>query len=963
MRNFFRVIVGSFFAFGFAHIALAAEGEEAFLSNVRQLTRSEMSEAWQGIDAKAGEAYFSPDGSQVLFMSVRDSWPYYQIYLTDQSGENVKMVSTGKGRTTCPWFHPSNDGTFIYASSHEGPDLTLEAEAAREYAQTPRDPSQRRGYSWDFDQNMDIYLAKLDGTIVKKLIGGPGYDAECSYSPDGSKILFTSDRTGDLELYTADADGSNVKRITNQEGYDGGGFFSPDGTKIVWRGDPNKNDYLQIFMCDVDGSNLRQITDNGSVNWAPYFHPSGEFMVFATSLQGHHNYEIYMIRPDGTGLTRLTYTERADVLPTFSPDGKKLLVTSQRGGSSSEVFIADFNTEAALEAIEQSAVREARTLAYGPSGFEPSLTAEITADEIEGHIAYLASDELRGRRTGEVGIELAADYVAERFSAAGLRPAGFGGSYFQFFKVSRGYRMQEGSAFEVTNSRGETRSFGAGTEFKALSWSRSATEEAELVFAGYGITAEQFGWDDYAGVDVEGKIVVVIRGLPEFTESWGRRAQNLASLRFKTANAQAHKAAGVVFVSSPYDLEKPEADNFIPNYDFGGDSGLVAAQFLLPSAYELFKFLGWDLQGLIEEIGTSETTCSVTIRGSKASVTAILEKVEVDAANVIGWIEGSDPVLKNEYVLVGGHYDHLGLGGEGSRWAEGYGEFHNGADDNASGTAGVIELAEKFALAEVKPRRSLIFMAFSGEELGLLGSKFYCENPIFPLERTRLMFNFDMIGRLSENSLSVLGGGSGEFQGVGLDVYVREFNREYGFEIGTGDLDRGSSDHASFIRAGVPAIFFFTGLHAEYHMPTDDIHLINFEGEAEVLKLASDVIQYFADQDDSPVWVEAQEDPHAQGQTAAGAGGGSGAYFGCIPDYTDNPQGMRIEDVAAGGPAAAAGMQGGDVIYKIDDTDIKNIYDFTYFLQSHAPGDKIHVYFYRDGKKMELDVELGSRGG
>ncbi len=294
--------------------------------------------------AKAGEAYFSPDGRSIIFQAVPDRPGMgdhdYQIYVMDLAERKPRLVSTGRGACTCAYFHPSGN-KIIFASSHLDPNLGK-----------PKPEKRESGYSWDFNEHMDIFEALPDGSRLTQLTEAPGYDAEGSYSPNGKKIVFTSHRDGDLELYVMNADGTGQRRLTHGEGYDGGPFFSPDGKSILYRGD-RRNDgkmNLQIRMINADGTDDRAITDNDVFNWAPYWHPNGKSFIFtradhAAYAKGEKiNYDLYMMSIDGNVVARITTDENFDGLPVFSPDGKRLMWTSKRGGiEEAQVFIADFS--------------------------------------------------------------------------------------------------------------------------------------------------------------------------------------------------------------------------------------------------------------------------------------------------------------------------------------------------------------------------------------------------------------------------------------------------------------------------------------------------------------------------------------------------------------------------------------------------------------------------------------------
>ncbi|WP_235905513.1 TolB family protein [Tautonia marina] len=321
-----------------------AANESRHLKNIRQVTYG---------FAKAGEGYYSPDGNAIIFQAAEypepstlqpppPDWDAYQIYTVPLTpGATPKLVSTGKGKCTCAYFHPDGQ-SILFASSHLDPALADgsaegEREAAPAYSRSER-------YAWDFDPHMDIFRAEPDGSNLVRLTDAPGYDAEGSYSPDGSQIVFTSFRDGDADIYVMDADGSNVRQITDAPGYDGGPFFSPCGKYLIYRSDRAENDLLQLFINTVDGQNERQLTDNEHVNWGPYFHPNGRFIAYSTSKHGHFNYEIYLMDLETGDEQRITFAPGFDGLPVFSPDGTKLMWTSKgrTADNTSQLFIADF---------------------------------------------------------------------------------------------------------------------------------------------------------------------------------------------------------------------------------------------------------------------------------------------------------------------------------------------------------------------------------------------------------------------------------------------------------------------------------------------------------------------------------------------------------------------------------------------------------------------------------------------
>jgi TolB protein len=324
-----------------------ADAQEArHLQSIRQVTSG---------FARAGEGYFRPDGRAIIFQAVRNTPPAifatpipnqddYQIFTADLHPDaRPLMVSTGKGKCTCSYYHPDGK-SILFASSHLDPAL---AEGAKPPTSAPKAPAYSRTerYRWEFDPFMDLFRADLDGSNLVRLTDTPGYDAEGSYSPDGKQIVFTSFRDGDAEIYLMDADGKNPRRITQAKGYDGGPFFSPDGKRIIYRSDRKDNDLLQIYINNTEGTAERALTNNEFVNWGPFFHPNNHHIIYATSRHGHQNYELYLMDIETGAEERITYREGFDGLPVFNADGRRLMWTSsgRTPDKKSQLFIADFH--------------------------------------------------------------------------------------------------------------------------------------------------------------------------------------------------------------------------------------------------------------------------------------------------------------------------------------------------------------------------------------------------------------------------------------------------------------------------------------------------------------------------------------------------------------------------------------------------------------------------------------------
>jgi Tol biopolymer transport system component len=315
------------------------ESESQHLANLKQVT--------SGLP-RAGEGYYSPDGTWIIYQAYPIGYPFYQIYVQKLGDGEPRLVSIGRGRTTCAYFSPDGK-SLLFASSHTDPQIDVTELKAREEAAK----GGRRRYQWDFDPHMDLYTVNFDGTGLKRLTDASGYDAEGSYSPDGKQIVFTSSRDGDPDIYVMDADGSNVRQITNQPGYDGGPFFSPDGKWIIFRSDRQKEHMLQLFLISADGKTEVQLTNNlEHVNWCPYFHPSGKYLVWsgADYSSGRGTFHLFTMdiqweggKPSAGKVEQITDSTAMDVLPVFRPDGKQLMWTSTRSADgSSQLFTADW---------------------------------------------------------------------------------------------------------------------------------------------------------------------------------------------------------------------------------------------------------------------------------------------------------------------------------------------------------------------------------------------------------------------------------------------------------------------------------------------------------------------------------------------------------------------------------------------------------------------------------------------
>lgn len=573
------------------------------------------------------------------------------------------------------------------------------------------------------------------------------------------------------------------------------------------------------------------------------------------------------------------------------------------------------------------------------------------AEWILDQVKILAAPEMDGRASGTPGGERAARHIADVFRAAGLRPGGDGGqSYFQTFSVPTGIRLGPANALALTAPT--ARAFVLGADFTPLAVSLDDVVEGDLVFAGYGITATNFHYDDYAGIDARGKIVIALTGDPRADDpaSPFRRpeAYHYSERAHKIINARQHGARAILLVAHPRETERLPVLRGLSQ-----PQGVVAGFVTRATADALLAPGGRALADLAAAIDRTLTSQSFAPAGVRLRVEVALVRERALAANVIGILPGDDPRLRDEAIVVGAHYDHLGQGGEGSLAPDEVGQVHHGADDNASGTAAVLALARGFAASGPRPR-TLVFATFSGEELGLLGSAHYVKQPPFPLERSVLMVNFDMVGRLREHRLYV----GGVDSGTGLRAVVNDAAQGLGLALELRPSPFAPSDHTSFYAAGRPVLFLFTGAHADYHRPSDTWDKINAPGLATVATMAARVVDTVARTPTPPAWVKV--DAPAGGVR----GGGYGAYFGVIPDFGGGegpPQGVRITGVRPGSPAERAGVRGGDVIVRFGGVDVKTLEDLTFALRGRRPGDQVQVVVRRDGREHQVQAVLEER--
>ncbi|MFH1764019.1 MAG: M20/M25/M40 family metallo-hydrolase [Gemmatimonadota bacterium] len=545
------------------------------------------------------------------------------------------------------------------------------------------------------------------------------------------------------------------------------------------------------------------------------------------------------------------------------------------------------------------------------------------------HVRYLADDALEGREVGTPGARCAADYIAAYFRGLGLEGAGPGGSFFQSFEVRMGSVLGEGNSFSVSG-----KALTLQEDWTLFGFSSSGALTAPLIYGGAGVSQPGSEDDRYAHLDLEGKIVVV-----EAADPHGSGANTMAGDPHFKATVAAGRGAAAVVVLLPERESLPDP---------------VAEQrpALKIPAVAISGRLAQELREAAEANRSVELAAAIVPR-------------MVEALNVVALIAGAGPTVGREVMVVGAHYDHLGLGGDGSLAPDAR-VVHNGADDNASGTAALMEVARRIKESGRQPSRSILFLAFTGEEKGLWGSGHYVKEPLLPIENTVAMMNMDMVGRLRENTLTVYGTGTAEE----WPTLLEELNRaqEEPFVLASIPDGFGPSDHSSFYGADIPVLMLFTNTHAEYHRPEDDWQTINQEGMERVASFAADIVAEVTGSSAARVMavtlVEGAGNPHGGGMPAdqaAPASPGYGAYMGTIPDMTPQEFGVRITGVREESPAEKAGLQGGDTLVEFGGKEITDLYAYTYALREHKPGDEVTVVVLRDGERVTLTVVLGSR--
>ena len=909
------------------------------------------------VGPRSGEAYFSADGSKIIFQSERvEGNPFYQIFEMDLKSGQTRLLSTGQGKTTCAWYHPKGQKA-LFSSTHQDPSFAKKVQD--EYAERAK-PIQGK-YSWSFDEQFDIFEVNLKSNKLKPLTKELGYDAEASYSPDGNWILFASNRSGyqeklsdeeqklfekdpssQMELYVMKSDGSQVKRLTNHLGYDGGPFYSADGTKITWRRFNKLGSFAEIWVMNADGSDQRQITSWQAMSWAPYFHPSGDYIIFTSNKLGYQNFELFIVDTLGKQEpVRVSFQDGFDGLPVFSPDGNSLIWSHRNNSGESQLLLAKWDDLKARHLLGLQTRLPVSTLTQSP----------VHESDLKKMVYHIAGPQFKGRMTGSPEESQLNLQIQDWFKTLGLKPY-LGSNYLQQFEFVSKVETGPGNALVLKSLK--PRKLELGKDFFPYGFSaRGSFALTKVAFAGYGLVVppsdKQAGYDSYQDLDVKGKWVLVFRDIPQDVANERRIYFNQFSrLHHKALVAKQKGAIGLLIAKGPLSPSQKNLGDLRLD-GAGAEASLPLISITDQVANELVVASKIDLKQWQKVLDKGEMRGVSELAQVELSAVVDLLDQKSQGNNVIAMLpqKGARHTL-----VIGAHGDHLGLGQTGNSLASGrlVGQPHWGADDNASGMALVMALARELTDYTQKGGKlpfHVVFAIWSGEEIGLLGSHdFLKKTHPYPI---MTYLNFDMVGRLRE-SLAIQGVGSAKEWKSWLEPYLVS----QPFRVQFQDDPYVPTDAMAFYLKEIPILSFFTGAHGEYHTPLDTPVTLNYQGLYAIKNFSKELVLDLAQR----YSVKHQALTY---QKVEGGGAMSNRRFrvflGTIPDYIQEKiKGVKISGTSKQSPAEKAGLKAGDIITAVDQVVVDNLYDYVYVLQALKPNQPVKVKFVRQGKLNEALV-------
>ena len=580
-----------------------------------------------------------------------------------------------------------------------------------------------------------------------------------------------------------------------------------------------------------------------------------------------------------------------------------------------------------------------------------------TQSRTRAHVETLASEKFEGRMAGSPGERLAAEYIARELARLGAKPLPGAKDYLHTFDFTAGTK-DAGSTISVTRAGQPPQQFAATQHVQALSFSDTGEVSGSVVFAGYGLVVpenQNFGYDSYVGLDVKDKVVLVLRYFPEDADQKTRAIlARYSDLRYKAMAARQRGAKAMLVITGP---RSPNAGATIPmTFDTAlAGSGIVAASISADAGRAIFAAApDRDLEDVQKSMDTGNPHATgFTLPNVTVSVKAAVERQTQPGRNVVAYLPATSPTtgVDKPWVALGAHYDHLGRGNSGNSLAakEEAGRVHRGADDNASGTAAVLGIAE--ALSKQPRRRHVLVGLWSAEEIGLIGSTAFVNKPPLAIDQLAAYLNFDMVGRMVDNKLTVQATGTSPV----WNRVIEQANVAAGFDLVLQPDPYQPTDVATFNGASVPSLSFFTSTHTDYHRPGDTPDKINYEDLERVVEFATAIVKRIGDAPDAPQFTKVEQ------QTSSGSRAGVRVFTGTIPDYATNVKGLLLGGVIGGGPAEQAGLAKGDVIIEIAGQSIANIYDYTYALELLKVGQPVKIIYMRGTERRETTLTPGAR--